>query len=97
MNPVKLFLYFGHSAAPSLYNYVAALVLYETRGSVRGLNRWEYEWLALSPKFNVKLMGQLVHRVRLDDVHAKLAMRRGVKRRNQVSIIVHQEVVEFKK
>ena len=88
---------FGHSAAPNPYYYVAVLVLYETRGSVRGLNRWEYEWLALSPKFNVKLMGQLVHRVRLDDVHAKLAMRRGVKRRNQVSIIVHQEVVEFKK
>ena len=41
LNPVQLFLNFGHSAAPNPYNYVAALVLYETRGSVRGLNRWE--------------------------------------------------------
>ena len=54
LNPVKIFLYFGHSAAPKPYDYVSALVFYETRGSVRGLNRWEYEWLALSPKFNVK-------------------------------------------
>ena len=54
MNPAKLLLYFGNSAAPNLYNYVAVLVLYGTQGSVRGLNRWEYEWLALSPKFNVK-------------------------------------------
>ena len=53
-NPVELFLCFGHSAAPNPYNYVAALALYGTRGFVRGLNRWEYEWLALSPKFNVK-------------------------------------------
>ena len=36
-------------------------------------------------------MGQLVHRVRLDDVHAKLAMRRGGKRQNQMSIIIHHE------
>ena len=35
-------------------------------------------------------MGQLVHRVRLGDVHAKLAMMRGWKRQNQVSIIIHQ-------
>ena len=52
--PAQLLLCFGHSAAPNPYNYVAALVLYETRGSVSGLNRWEYEWLALPPKFNVK-------------------------------------------
>ena len=52
-NPVKLFLNFGHSAAPNPYNYVAAFVLYGTRSSVRGLNRWKYEWLALSPKFSV--------------------------------------------
>ena len=37
------------------------------------------------------LVGQLVHRVRLGDVHAKLAMRRGGKRQHQVSIIIHQE------
>ena len=36
-------------------------------------------------------MGQLVHRGRLDDVHAKLDMRRDGKRRNKVSIIIHQE------
>ena len=29
-------------------------MLCETRGSVRGLNRWEYEWLALSPNFNAQ-------------------------------------------
>ena len=29
----------------------------------------------------------------MDDVYAKLAMRRGGKRQNQVSIIVHQEEV----
>ena len=45
---------FGHFAAPDPYNYVAALVLYGTQGSVRGLNRWEYKWLPLSPKFNAK-------------------------------------------
>ena len=44
----------GHSAAPHPYNYVAALVLYETRGSLEALNRWEYEWLALSPKFIIE-------------------------------------------
>ena len=51
---VKLFLYFGHSAAPNPYNCVGAPMPYETRGSVRGLNWWEYEWLALSPKFNAR-------------------------------------------
>ena len=52
---VKLFLNFGHSAALNTYsNYVAALVLYQTQGSVTGLNRWEYDWLPLSPKFNAK-------------------------------------------
>ena len=54
LHPVKLFVDFGHSAAPNPNNYVAALVLYGTRGSVRGLNRWEYKWLPLSPKFNAK-------------------------------------------
>ena len=55
LNPVKLFLCFGDSAAPTPCSYVAALVvLCETRGSVRGLNRWEYEWLALSPNFNAQ-------------------------------------------
>ena len=54
LDPVKLFLYFGHFVAPNPYNYVAALVLYGTRGFVRGLNRWECEWLALPSKFNVK-------------------------------------------
>ena len=39
LQPVKLFLNFGHSAAPNPYNYLAALVLYGTQGSVRGLNR----------------------------------------------------------
>ena len=43
--------FFDHSAAPNPNNYVAALVLDGTRGSVRGLNRWEYQWLLLSPKF----------------------------------------------
>ena len=51
---VKLFLNFGHSAAPNPDNHVAALVLYGTQGSVRALNRWEYKWLPLSPKFNAK-------------------------------------------
>ena len=54
LHPVKLFLNFGHSAAPNPNNYVAALVLYRTQGSVRGLNRWEYKWLPFSPKVNVK-------------------------------------------
>ena len=36
LNPVKLFLYFGHSTAPNPYNYVAALVLYE-RGAPLGV------------------------------------------------------------
>ena len=54
LNPVKLFPYFGHSAAPNPFKYGAALVLYGTRVSVGGLNGWKYEWLALSPKFNVK-------------------------------------------
>ena len=44
----------GHSALSSPCRYVAAIVLYEKRDPVRGLNRWEYEWLALSPKFNAK-------------------------------------------
>ena len=34
---MKLFLCVSHSAAPIPYNCVAALVLYEPRGSVRGL------------------------------------------------------------
>ena len=42
-------------------------------------------------------MGQLVHRVRLNDVHAKLAMRRGGKRQNQVSNMIHQEVIHYQK
>ena len=46
LHPVKLFLNFGRSAAHKPYNYVAALMLYGTQGSVRGLNRWEYKWLA---------------------------------------------------
>ena len=54
LNPVKLFLHFGHSAAANPYNYVAALVLHGTPGSDGGLNRREYKWLALSAKFNVK-------------------------------------------
>ena len=54
LHPVKLFLDFGHSIAPNTNNYVAALVLYETQGSVRGLNRWGYKWLLLSPMFNAK-------------------------------------------
>ena len=37
------------------------------------------------------LMGQLLHRVRLGNVRAKLAMRRGEKRQNLLSIIIHQE------
>ena len=37
---VKIFLNFGHSAAPNAQNYyVAALVLYGTQASVRGLNQ----------------------------------------------------------
>lgn len=44
LNPVKVFLYFGHSTAPDPYSYVAALVPYGTPGFVRSLNRWEYEW-----------------------------------------------------
>ena len=36
----QLFLNFGHSAAPNLYNYVAALVRYGTQGR---LNEWEYK------------------------------------------------------
>ena len=36
LHPVKLFLNFGHYAAPNPYNYVAALVLNGTQGSVRG-------------------------------------------------------------
>ena len=44
LNPVQIIpLYFGHSVAPNACNYVAALVLYGTRGSVAGLNRWEYQ------------------------------------------------------
>ena len=39
------------------------------------------------------LRGQLVHRVRLDYINTKLAMRRGGKRQNQLSIIIHQEEV----
>ena len=54
LNPVKLFLYFGHYAAPNPYNDIGTLVLYGTPGCVRGLNGWEYEWVAWSPKFNVK-------------------------------------------
>ena len=42
------------SAAPKPYNDIAALVLFGTPGSVRGLNCWEYKWLPLSPKFNAK-------------------------------------------
>ena len=52
--PVNLFLNFGRSAARNPCSYVAALVLYGTQGSVRGLHRWEYRWLLLSPKFNAK-------------------------------------------
>ena len=51
---INIFLNFGHSAAPNPNNHVAALVLYGTQGSVRGLNRWEYNWLPLSPKFYAK-------------------------------------------
>ena len=47
---LKLCLYFGHSAAPVPYNDVASLVLY---GPLEA-GRSECEWLALSPKFNVK-------------------------------------------
>ena len=36
---------------------------------------------------DTSVVAQLVHRVRLDDVHAKLAMRRGERRQNQISII----------
>ena len=38
-------------------------------------------------------MGQPVHRVRLHGVHAKLAIRRGGKRQNQISVVIHQEEV----
>ena len=51
---VKLFLNFGHSAAPNPDNHVAALVLYGTRGSVRDLDRCEHKYLPLSPKANAK-------------------------------------------
>ena len=44
LHPAKPFLYFGHSADPNQHNYVAELVLYGAGGSVRDLNRWEYEW-----------------------------------------------------
>ena len=42
---------------------------------------------------SARVMGKLVHQVRLGDVQAKLAMRWGEKRQNQVSIIIHDEVV----
>ena len=51
---VKLFLNSGHSAAPNPNNYVAALKLFGLQGSVIGLNRSEYNWLPLSPKFDAK-------------------------------------------
>ena len=54
LHPVKLFVNFGHSAAPNPNNYVTALVLYGTQGPVWGLNRWECKWLPLSPTFNAK-------------------------------------------
>ena len=38
-------------------------------------------------------MGHPVHRVRLKDVHAKLAIRWDGKNQNQTSIVMHQEVV----
>ena len=47
-----LFLNFGHFAATNPHIYVAALVLYGTQGSIRGLNRWAYKWLPLSLKLN---------------------------------------------
>ena len=50
MHPVKRFLNFGYSAAPTF----AAFVLSGSQGSVRSLNRWDYRWLPLSPKFNAK-------------------------------------------
>ena len=53
LHPVKLFLDFSRSAAPK-NNYVAALVLSGMQGSVRGLNRWEYKWLLLSPTSSAK-------------------------------------------
>ena len=48
--------------------------------------------MLLLSAMSLSVMGQLVHRVRLDDVHPKFAMRRGGKRQNQVSIVIHQEV-----
>ena len=39
------------------------------------------------------IMGHPVHRVRLKDVHAKLAIRWDGKNQNQTSIVMHQEVV----
>ena len=42
---------------------------------------------------SARVMGKLVHQVRLGDVQAKLAMRWGEKRQNQVSIIMHHEEV----
>ena len=43
---------FGHSAppTPNPYNYVAALLLYGTQGSVRGLNRWQIQEGAIVAK-----------------------------------------------
>ena len=43
---------FGHSAppTPNPYNYVAALLLYGTQGSVRGLNRWQIQEVAIVAK-----------------------------------------------
>ena len=54
LNPLKLFLCFGHSAAPNPCNNGAAPVLFGTPGADRGLDRWEYECLALSPESNAK-------------------------------------------
>ena len=54
LHPVKLFLNFGHFAAPNQYNCVMALVHFGTHASVEGLNQGEYERLLLSPKFNAK-------------------------------------------
>ena len=54
---IILILYFGHSPATICHIltwYVVSLVHCKTLGCVRGLNRWEHEWLALSPRLNVK-------------------------------------------
>ena len=50
-HPVWLCLYFGHSAAPNPYNYVASVVLNDPFEAGIGRN---VSGLALSPNFNVK-------------------------------------------